>query len=345
MARSNPRVLQAIAGAVHGGAEAFFVRLVPALARAGLEQRVVIRRDDARSAALQRAGIEPVELAFGGSFDFTTRRGLRGELDSFKPDIALTWMSRATAYCPSGPFVHAARLGGYYDLKYYRACDHLIGNTPDIVAHLVKSGWPAERTHYLPNFVDAAPARAMPRARLDTPEDAPLLLALGRLHRNKGFDVLLEALALLPEVHCWLAGEGPERASLETMAARLELGSRLHFLGWREDVAALCAAADLLVVPSRHEPLGNVVIEAWAQGLPVVAAASLGPAALIESEENGLLVPLEDAAALAEAVGRVMADNGLAARLSAGGREAFANGYTENAVVARYMEFFERVAP
>jgi glycosyltransferase involved in cell wall biosynthesis len=344
MSRHPPRVLQAIAGAVHGGAEAFFVRLVPALADAGLEQRVVIRRDPQRAAALRGAGIEPVELAFGGLFDFATKRDLARELAAFAPDIALSWMSRATALCPRGEFVHVARLGGYYDLKYYRACDHLIGNTPDIVAHLRRAGWPAERTHYLPNFVDAAPAAALSRAALGTAETAPLLLALGRLHRNKGFDLLLEALAQLPETQCWLAGEGPERAALEAQAERLGLGARLRLLGWREDAAALYAAADLLVCPSRHEPLGNVVIEAWAHGLPVVAAASVGPASLIEPEENGLLVPLEDPAALAQAIKRVVEEQGLAARLAEGGRAAFAAGYTRDAVVTRYMEFFQQVA-
>jgi glycosyltransferase involved in cell wall biosynthesis len=344
MAASPPRVLQAIAGAPHGGAEAFFLRLVPALARAGLEQRIVIRRDEARAAALQKAGIAPVELAFGGLLDFSTRRQLRETLDEFKPDVTLTWMSRATAYCPAGPFVHAARLGGYYDLKYYRSCDHLIANTPDILAYITRAGWPGGRAHYLPNFVDAAPASAIPRASLGTPEDAPLLLALGRLHRNKGFDLLLEALGLLPEMHCWLAGEGAERAALEAQVARLGLGERLKFLGWREDVAALYATADLLVCPSRHEPLGNVVIEAWAHGLPVVAAESVGPAALITPEENGLLVPVDDPAALAAALARAVSEDGLARGLAAGGRASFEASFTEEAVVARYLDFFERVA-
>jgi glycosyltransferase involved in cell wall biosynthesis len=338
------RVLQAMAGAPHGGAEAFFTRLVPALARAGLEQRVAIRRDAARAAALRAAGIEPVELAFGGVFDLATRRALKREVAAFAPRIVLTWMSRATRHCPKGDFVHVARLGGYYDLKNYRRCDHLIGNTRDIVAWLRREGWPSERAHYLPNFVDAAPAPALPRAALGTPEGAPLALALGRLHVNKGFDVLLEALAELPELHCWLAGDGPERAFLEQRAARLGLGARLRFLGWREDVAALYGAADLLVCPSRHEPLGNVVIEAWARGRPVVAAASDGPRALIREGESGLLVPVESAAGLTAALRRLVGDPALASRLVAGGRAAYEAEFTEAAVVARYLEFFAKVA-
>jgi len=156
--------------------------------------------------------------------------------------------------------------------------------------------------------------------------------------------VLLEAVAALEGVHCWLAGEGPECGALEAQSARLGLGERLHFLGWRDDVGALLAAADLLVCPSRIEPLGNVVIEAWAREVPVVAAASAGPKGLIKDGENGLLVPLEDAQALAAAVRRVLAEPELARRLVAGGRDAHEEGFTKKAVVARYMEFFEKVA-
>ncbi len=152
------RVLQAIAGAEHGGAEAFFTRLVLALDRAGLEQRVVMRRHAGRAATLRSGGVEPVELPFGGALDFFTARGLRREIAAFRADVVLTWMSRASRLCPAGRFIHVGRLGGYYDLKYYRRCGHLIANTRAIVDYMVRSGWPAERAHHLPNFASAATA-------------------------------------------------------------------------------------------------------------------------------------------------------------------------------------------
>ncbi|HLI10577.1 MAG TPA: glycosyltransferase [Alphaproteobacteria bacterium] len=333
-----------MAGAAYGGAEAFFMRLVPALARAGLEQRIVMRADPARAAQLHAQGLDPVQLGFGGILDFTTTPALQREIEDFAPDIVLTWMSRATRHCPKGRFIHIARLGGYYDLKYYRHCDYLIGNTADIVEYIRRGGWPRDRVHYLPNFVDITPASPSPRGMFDTPEGTPLLLALGRLHDDKAFDVLLPALAELPGVYCWLAGDGPERAALEAQAERLALGDRLRFLGWRQDVGGLYAAADILVCPSRREPLGNVVIEAWARNVPVVAAASEGPGALIRDGVSGLLVPVNDAVALARAIRRVIDDPGLASRLGEGGSVAYAADYTEQAVVARYLAFFDRVA-
>jgi glycosyltransferase involved in cell wall biosynthesis len=344
------RLLQAMAGARHGGAEIFFVRLALALQRVGETQQVLARPDPDRSPALRGAGIPLVELRFGGPFDVATRTAFRREIAAWRPDIVLTWMSRATAMCPTGDFVHVGRLGGYYDLKFYRRCQHLIGNTRAIVDYAVSQGWPRERAHYLPNFVpDPRATAAAPGPAVGRTYGAPLALALGRLHPNKGFDLLLDALAMTDELHLWIAGEGPLRDDLARQAERLGLGGRVRFLGWRDDVSALMRTADFLVCPSRHEPLGNVVIEGWAAGLPVVATASDGPAALIEEGRDGLLVPLTGgpdggAEALAEAMRRIAGDAGLRARLAQGGRAAYEASFTEAAVVGRYRAFFDEVA-
>ena len=344
---SGLRLLQAIAGGEHGGAEAFFVRLALALGRAGVDQRLLVRKGRPWSAALVEGGLRPTELAFGGAADFTTRRAFGREIKAFSPDVVMTWMNRASHLCPSAVagqnFTHVARLGGYYDLKYYRSCDHLIGNTEDIVRYLRDKDWPAARSHYIPNFVAAEPAQAVPRASFETPEGAPLVLALGRLHVNKAFDLLLRAAAELPEIYVWIAGEGPLGSELQSLAQDLGVAGRVRFLGWREDVAALLAAADILVCPSRIEPLGNVVIEAWAHGTPVIAAAAAGPMSLITPGETGLIVPLEDAPAVATSIRTLIDNPTLAQRLAEAGREAYAETYTEAAITRRYLDFFDAV--
>jgi glycosyltransferase involved in cell wall biosynthesis len=341
------RLLQAIAGAKHGGAEIFFVRLVNALQRAGENQRALIRRDADRSRCLQEAGVAVTELAFGGPLDIATRFGFRRAIGSWHPDIVVTWMSRATQACPKGDFVHVARLGGYYNLKYYRRCDRLIANTRAIVNYAVVNGWPPACIDYLPNFV---PDLGAANGRSGPSGNAPLALAVGRLHQNKGFSLLLEALSMTREVHLAIAGEGPLRGALEERARILGVADRVRFLGWCEDVPALLAGADFLVCPSLHEPLGNVVIEAWSAGLPVIATASDGPAALIEDQVNGLLVPLPDEtgggpAALAAAIERLCRSPELRRDLGQGGRRAYEAGFTEAAVVAAYRSFFDKLAP
>ena len=276
--------------------------------------------------------------------DFSTTRALKREIKEFKPDVVLTWMNRATSMCPKGDFVHAARLGGYYDLKYYAACDHLIGNTQDIVEYLVEHDWPAEKVHYLPNFVFDEDAEPLTRQEFFTPNDVPLIVALGRLHENKAFDVLLSALARVPNAYLWLAGDGPLKEDLQKQSEVLGIKPRVRFLGWRDDTAALLQTADLFVCPSRHEPLGNVVIEAWAQGLPVVAADSMGPETLIENMETGVLVPVDDEILMARAIRGVLDDEDLARRIAENGYQTYQDNFTEARVVEQYLEFFKKVA-
>jgi len=343
VAGQAPRVLQVMAGAKSGGAELYFARLCLALHGAGLPQSVVTRPHAPRIGELRAAGIPVAEARFGRLFDFTTSRILKDVIGQFRPHIVLSFMTRATQFVPRGDFVHIARLGGYYDLRNYRNCDHLVGNTPDLVDYFVRNGWPKDRAYFIPNFVDLKSAPPAARARFDTPEDAPLVFALGRLHRNKAFDILIAALADMPAAYLWLAGDGPERAALEQTAKDTGTGPRVRFLGWQDDPAPFFAAADVVAVPSRHEPLGNVILEAWAQGLPVVAAASQGPRYLVRDGVNGLLVPLEDAGKLAAAITRVFSDRALAARLVEGGRMTLEDQFSESSVIRRYLDLFARV--
>jgi len=327
-----------MAGADHGGAEAFFERLAIALAQAGLAQTVLIRQQAARAARLRAAGVTVVELPFGGRLDWRTRSGFRKVVQTFRPTHVLTWMNRATRLCPRLDGVpHLARLGGYYTLKYYRHCDLLIGNTPDLVQYFEQHGWPPEKTAYLPNFAASPSARPLPPGITRTPGRA-LLFAMGRLHQNKGFDTLLQSLYEIPEAELWLAGEGPLAEALRQQAA--PLGDRVRFLGWQETITPFLQAADVFICPSRHEPLGNVILEAWAHGVPVIATASEGPRQLIVHGENGLLTPVDDAPALAATLRHMLADAALRAQCAAGGLQTYQTQFSEPAVVRQYLDLF-----
>jgi len=328
------KVAQVMAGAPNGGAELFFERLALALYRTGDTILPVIRRDPGRSARLAAGGLAPLQLGFGGALDLLTRPRIAAALRGFAPRVVVAWMNRAARFTPRGDWVLTGRLGGYYDLRYYQACDHLIGNTRGIVAWIRGQGWPAHRVHHLPNFVSDL-AGALP-ATLPLPPGAPMVLALGRLHRNKAFDILVRALPLLPEVHAVIAGDGPERAPLTALARDLGVLDRLYMPGWRNDQAALLARCDLLACPSRHEPLGNVVIEAFSASRPVVAANAAGPVELIEPGRDGLLVPREDPDALAAAIASVLAKPALAARLGQAGRAHYVARHAEAPVVAQW---------
>jgi glycosyltransferase involved in cell wall biosynthesis len=334
-------VLHLLGTAGDGGAETYFVDLLGALKRGGATEAAAIRAHPAREAALRRLDVPVEVLRFGGPLDVFTKRKAAAFAKRQETRLALAWMNRAARHTPKGPWARIGRLGGYYSLKYYAGFDELVANTEDIAEWIVGQGWPAGRVRCIPNFA-AVPVDGEPldRASLDTPEDAPLLLAMGRLHDAKAHDVSLRALAELPDAYLWIAGVGPMEAKLAGLAAALGVEQRVRFLGWRTDASALYRAADVCVFPSRYEPLGNVVIQAWAHGLPVVAARSQGPSALIHEGEDGLLVPLDDPAALADGVRRLLAEPMLRARLVQKGLERVAADFSEAAVVAQWQALF-----
>lgn len=338
------RIAHIMAGAPNGGAELFYERMAVAQHQAGEAVLPVIRAEAARAGRLRAAGLAPVELRFGGPIDVLTRPRVARALRSFHPEIAMTWMSRASAHAPRGPWVLIGRMGGYYDPKYFRACEHIAGNTHGIVDWLRARGVAENRTHYLPNFVEdfgaVAPAD---RAALGIPQGAPMLLGLGRLHRDKGFDIALKSLARLPGAHLAIAGSGPEEAALKALAGELGVAERAHFLGWRRDAGALLAACDIFLCSSRGEPLGNMVLEAWAARRPVVALAALGPSELIAQDETGIVTPLEDAEALAAALARVLADRDFGRRLATAGRARYERDFTRAPVLAAWRRLFEQL--
>jgi glycosyltransferase involved in cell wall biosynthesis len=340
------RLAHVMAGAPHGGAEAFFERLVAAQAAAGDTVLAVIKRNAERRARLEPHAAAVAELRFGAFADWTTRWRLRRLLRAFRPEVVMSWMSRASEHTPRGAYVLVGRLGGFYNLAHFRHCDHLVANTLSLLAWLRAQGWPEGRSHYLPNFVTDH-GGALPAA--EGQGEGPLILALGRLHEEKGFDVLLHAFAhLLQEgegggARLLIAGDGPERGALERLARELGLGGRVIFAGWREDVGALLAAAAVLVCPSRVEPLGNVILEAWSAGRAVVASRVSGPAELIRDGEDGLLVPPEQPRALARALAALLAAPERAARLGERGRARFAAEFSERAVIGRWRQFFDQI--
>ncbi len=163
------------------------------------------------------------------------------------------------------------------------------------------------------------------------------ILAIGRLHKQKGFDVLLRAVALrLPDVHVTLLGEGSERAVLASLAEELGIASRVHLPGFVSDTAPYLAHADLFVLSSRWEGFGHVIVEAMAAGLPVVATdCPYGPADIIRDGKTGLLVKPEDAESLASAIGRVLSDNSFSRELASAGA-LVAHRYESDQVAREY---------
>jgi glycosyltransferase involved in cell wall biosynthesis len=345
ISRPDIRLLQLLIGEPHGGAERFFVKLAIALKDAGIQQKLVIKSDAARIRDLASHGCDVVGLPFGsGLSDLSARWQLRRIAREFRPTIAMAWMNRAARRMPSGPFIRVARFGGYYPVRFYRRFDWIVCNTPDLMRHIESGGWPPERARMISNFGELPTAAPVKRRDLDTPDDAFVMLAGGRLDPTKGFDLAIRTLADIPGAILWLAGAGDEDSALRGLAQSLGFSDRVRFLGWRDDQAALLAACDVCVVPSRHEPLSNVIIEAWSQTVPVVATASEGPSWLLADGRGGLLVPVDDGKAFADAVNQLRLDPELRKRVAAQGHAKWQQSFSREMVVDAYIRFFQEAA-
>lgn len=230
----------------------------------------------------------------------------------------------------------------------------LTGCSPELVDRVRALGFPAERSRVIPYGVDVAtfsPAperRPLWRRRLGIPEEAPLLLGVGRMATKKGFQVLIEILPALlaefPELRVVLAGGGDLLERFRE-AAR-PWGERVHLPGpvLRDTLPDLYRAADLFVLPAVHDGKGNVdglpnvILEAMASGLPVVASGISGIPLAVEDGRTGLLVAERDPAALLGALRRLLADPAAARSMGERGRRKAEAELTWDAVAARYRE-------
>jgi len=177
------------------------------------------------------------------------------------------------------------------------------------------------RVRTIPNFV-----RSLPVPRGGGERDEREILAVGRLSKQKGFDLLLEAFAMSRLHHqgCRLTilGEGPERPALEAQARRLGIRSVLSMPGVVEDPAPWMARCGVFVLPSRFEGFPNALLEAMAMGCPSIAAnCPSGPADIVIPGKNGLLVPSGSVEALAEALDILMGDDEMRERLGEEAKE------------------------
>lgn len=189
--------------------------------------------------------------------------------------------------------------------------------------------------------------RARLRAELGLPPGAPLIALVGRVEDQKGADLLVRAVpavaAAVPDAHVVVVGDGTRRAEVEALAAALGVADRVHFTGWRHDLADVMRAVDVLALPSRWEAFGIVNLEAMAAAKPVVGFAVEGIPEVVAHGETGLLSPPGAVDDLARDLVRVLTDRELAARLGAAGRRRFLEQFTPEAMVAAHVALYDEL--
>jgi glycosyltransferase involved in cell wall biosynthesis len=234
---------------------------------------------------------------------------------------------------------HTRRTPLYYWLD--RLClpryERVICVSEDLYKRCLECGVPARRCALIENGIDTVEfsrrlTSAEARAGFGVAPGRFLLGAVGRLSAEKGFDLLIRAVGQLVseglDVGLLIAGEGDERAPLQALIEELGLSARARLLGYCSDTRALYQSLDTYVLSSIREGLPNVLLEAMALQVPVVATRIAGVPRLVVDGVNGLLVEPGDVAGLVAAIRRIAADSDLRARLAGAGRATIEEGYS-----------------
>lgn len=326
-----------------GGAERFFVNLATEFAEAGQEQRFIIRPGRTWQGAVTALGPAIFHNFRRVSVSSLLLRYRVGRMiAAWQPDVIMAWMPRAARLIPDyDGAVKLTRLGDFpKHLAHFATCDVLVGNVPGIGRHCVDLGWtkPVRTISNFPREVQAVP---VDRAALDTPADAFVVSSSGRFVPRKGFDVLIRAVAAIPGAYLWLVGDGKEAQTLRALARELGIANRVRFTGWVDEPAHYVAASDAFVMASRHEPLGNVALEAWSMGVPVVSTRSEGPSWYLNPDRNGIMVDIDDVAAITRGLERIRTEPDFAAEIVAGAHETLADRFSKNRIVAQYFDLFD----
>lgn len=325
-----------------GGAERFFVNLVNALNERGVEQKFAIRPNRIWRDQISGCG-EIVENHYRriSLSQFWLQKKIDAMLREFRPDAILSWMPRASRLMPAYPdAIKIVRLGDFpKKLNHFTNCDVIIGNVPGIGERCRNLGW-EKRVEIISNFPKELDPTPISRDALKTPDDAFVVSSAGRFVHRKGMDILIRAVAKMDDAWLWLVGDGKEKDNLKAIANEVGLTNRLRFTGWQTEPASFLAASDVFCMPSRHEPLGNVVLEAWELGLPVVSSRSEGPSWFMRDGENGLKVDIDDVEGFADAFNRLRNEPGLRNKIIEGGKNSIEKEFSKKAITDQYINLF-----
>jgi glycosyltransferase involved in cell wall biosynthesis len=349
------RSMHVIGSREEGGVERIYRRLMRALVANGEEVLCVLRPSSALMNGLPE-GVQVQAVRMRSIYDPFARARITSLARAFDAQIVQTYMGRATRLTrietKSSKAVHVARVGDFHDLKGYRHASAWIASTDAICQYLIAGGMPQDRVFRVRNPVDepatvSAVEQQALRAELGLHASHLVLICVGRLHRDRGVDVALDALARLPrehdgrELHLVVVGDGGQRATLQQQAEQLGVGERVHWVIGAGNPHPYATIADLLVYPSRQAAVGTAVLEAWSYGLTVVATSTAGPSEVLRDGESGFLVAVDDADALAQGIHRALqSEPAVRQTMLAAARLKLASEHSADAVAVAHVQVY-----
>lgn len=349
-----------------GGAERALVQLATGLDRNCWQPSVIcLSGPGALVEPLKQAGIPVDCLGACCAQDVRVLFRLVGRLRRLRPALLQTslyhanLLGRVVGRLVGVPIIvsgiRVAERGSRFRLWVDRVTERLVDAhvcvSRDVAEFSVhRGGLSAEKVTVIPNGVDwetYAHASAADLSEFGIPPGCRTVLFVGRLDQQKDpFNLLTAAESLFEkhsQLHVLLVGKGRLRQAIETWVREHGVQSRVHVAGWRADVPALLRAAGCLVLSSRWEGLPNVVLEAMAAGVPVVATQVEGTTALVRPGQTGLLVPPESPEELASAISQILTDSARALSMAREAQEFVKKELTWKEAVSQHEHLYRRL--
>lgn len=316
------RIFHALFSDERGGLEQAFLDYSRAMKQLGHELTLLVHEKTPYQTELTALKANIVKVAPRGFYDLGAAWQLRRAIDRGKPNLVIAHNSRAVSLLHKAMIGLGAPLIGVshsYKTRRMMKASALITLTEHMQRHFIAAGYPENRCLVVQNMIQPVDADVRPMAPV------PVIGGIGRLVYEKGFHLLVQAMAELARrgVICraLIAGDGQERAALERFAADIGVAEAISWAGWVKDKKAFYDLVDVVALPSLAEPFGLVVLEAMNYAKPVIASNSVGPASIINHGANGLLFESGDVLALADGLEMVLRDADVARRLALAGKQ------------------------
>lgn len=347
------RILHVLHSHGYGGAENHALMMMKGQRAAGHEVMFAGPLDSWLGTACAEAGIAALHVPMHGLYDVLSHWKLRRAVKRWQVDIVHGHLIRGAMYAGVAgqrnkrPFAvctaHATTAQTHME-----RCAHIIAVSGAVRDNLLGAGYKANAISVIHNGVPdhqpaVAPDRAALRQELGIPEQAMAVVNAGRFIKDKGQDLLLQAMQNTPaNVHLYLIGD-PATAFGQKLTQRDFDRSRVHFLGYRKDVQRILPAFDVYALSSRREALPLSVVEGFAARLPMIATTVGGVPEIVLHEQTGLQVPPERADALAAAITRLHDEPALANRLAQAGRTYYEQYLTDTHMVEQTLAVYQRL--
>lgn len=355
-------------GELFGGVERHVLGLISGLAAQGMSTLLVLFHDSELAAQARGQGIEPVILSNRNRSVLATARQLARLFKQRNIHVVHVHGYKATVFCAlarkcfhfavvktehglpepmaAGP-IRALRNRLYYFLECAaaRIAHATVSYVTEDLRAYYRHAHSGLRTVVIPNGVANMDRRAFPLPP-EIRNDWFNVVIVGRLEIVKGHHLAIEAIAtesVPQDVHLHIVGSGPCETELRTLAETRGIANRVHILGFRRNIYDYIAHCDVLLMPSLHEGLPYTLLEAMALGIPIIAARVGGLAEVIQDESTGLLVPSQEAKALAQAICRLHREPVLRSQLGNQARRLQQAEYSLEAMTERYLTIYRQL--